>query len=157
MVALQLLRTLRRPLRSNLRGLVETSIRPFGLTSHKSIIHSNMSNETDKNLPIYGWVNPPEERGSIDILWSCSVTVILCCWVSVYPNVGSATDKWYHPVVDKFNLFCIGLLGPDFLFGIAFGQFFSARRGLNVCIFCSCSAPHRALIERNHIPKCLVS
>ncbi|RAH64382.1 uncharacterized protein BO66DRAFT_242417 [Aspergillus aculeatinus CBS 121060] len=81
---------------------------------------------------VYGWVASPEGRGSIDILWSCCTTVILCCWVSVYPNVGSPNDSKWHPLVDKFNLFCISLLGPDFLFGIAWGQFESARRSVKV-------------------------
>ncbi|RAL17628.1 uncharacterized protein BO97DRAFT_381181 [Aspergillus homomorphus CBS 101889] len=80
----------------------------------------------------YGWVASPEGRGSIDILWSCCTTVLLCCWVSVYPNVGSPNDSKWHPLIDKFNLFCISLLGPDFLFGIAWGQFESARRSVKL-------------------------
>ncbi|EAU32328.1 predicted protein [Aspergillus terreus NIH2624] len=89
-----------------------------------------MKNATD--IPIHGWVSSGKDRGSIDILWSCCVTIVLCCWVSVYPNVGSPTDKWYHSFIDKFNLFCISILGPDFLFGIAFGQFSSARRSMKL-------------------------
>lgn len=89
-----------------------------------------MGNSTD--VPVSGWVSTPNSRGTEDIIWSCGVTVLLCCWVSVYPNVGSPSDKWYHPLLDKLNLFCIALLGPDFLFGIAFGQWSKARESVKV-------------------------
>lgn len=82
---------------------------------------------------INGWVSTNSQRGSIDILWSCCVTVLLCCWVAVIPNVGSPKDKWYHKAWDKLNLACIAFLGPDLIFGIAWGQFSSARRSVKVC------------------------
>ncbi|KAL3450508.1 hypothetical protein BJX65DRAFT_315965 [Aspergillus insuetus] len=88
----------------------------------------NTSNSTD--AIIQGWVPTSNDRGSIDILWSCSVTIILCSWVSVYPNPGSEKDHWYRLLFDKFNLFSINLLGPDFLFAIVLGQFCSARRSV---------------------------
>jgi hypothetical protein len=89
-----------------------------------------MGNATDP--PVYGWVRSGDDRGTFDILWSCGTTILLCCWVSVYPNVGSPSDKWYHPFLDKLNLFCIALLGPDFLFGIAFGQWSKAIESVKV-------------------------
>ncbi|KAJ5219256.1 uncharacterized protein N7498_001355 [Penicillium cinerascens] len=87
-----------------------------------------MGNSTD--TPVSGWVDSPNGRGTQDILWSCGLTILLCCWVSVYPNVGSPNDKWFHPFLDKLKLFCIGLLGPDFLLGIAFGQWSKARESV---------------------------
>lgn len=89
-----------------------------------------MGNVTD--TPVYGWVGSGDDRGTLDILSSCGTTILLCCWVSVYPNVGSPSDKWYHPFLDKLNLFCIALLGPDFLFEIAFGQWSKARESVKV-------------------------
>jgi hypothetical protein len=84
-----------------------------------------MGNAT--GIPVDGWVSAPDSRGPGDIIWSCGMTVFLCCWVSVYPNVGSPSDQWYHPYLDKLIIFCIALLGPDFLFAIAFGQWSKAR------------------------------
>jgi hypothetical protein len=81
---------------------------------------------------IVGWNPSDTNRGSIDILWACSITIILCCWVCPLPNVPSLDDKWYHILIDKFNLACIGLVGPDYLFGIALGQLSSARRSVKV-------------------------
>lgn len=83
-------------------------------------------------IQLDGWVSGPDDRGTVDILWSCGVTILLCCWVSVYPNVGSVSDKWYHPFLDKLNLFCIALLGPDFLFAIAWGQWSKAQASIQL-------------------------
>lgn len=41
-------------------------------------------------------------------------------------------DKWYHRLIDKIHLAMIGLLGPDFLFGIALGQLSSAHRSVKL-------------------------
>ncbi|KAH7123373.1 hypothetical protein B0J13DRAFT_566491 [Dactylonectria estremocensis] len=89
-----------------------------------------MSLNASDPYQIVGWQTTSDDRGSLDILWSCLVTLLLCCWVSTYPNAGSPSDKWYHPLLDKFNLAIITFLGPDFLFGIALGQFASARESV---------------------------
>lgn len=91
---------------------------------------------TDDNgdpLPaIVGWVNSGSDRGTIDVLWSCCVTIVLCVWVSTYPNAPSFRDKWYHEIQDKFNLACTGLFGPDLLFALASGQLSNARKSVKV-------------------------
>ncbi|KAK3386897.1 hypothetical protein B0H63DRAFT_141938 [Podospora didyma] len=88
------------------------------------------ANATGHYDPKWGWVESGRDRGTLDLLWSCCVTIILCAWVATHPNAGSPKDKWFHAVLDKTSLAMIGLLGPDFLFGIAFGQFSSARRSV---------------------------
>ncbi|KAL2157859.1 hypothetical protein VTH06DRAFT_4912 [Thermothelomyces fergusii] len=77
-----------------------------------------------------GWTPTDRTRGSIEILWSCCITILLCCWVSTFPNITSPNDKWYHAFIDKCNLACIGFLGPDYLFAIALGQLSSAWRSV---------------------------
>ncbi|KAL0931223.1 uncharacterized protein CTRU02_213958 [Colletotrichum truncatum] len=98
-----------------------------------SISASNNSaskNGTDIWAPVYGWVDDGRDRGTIDILWSSIITIVLCIWVSTHPNALAPKDKWYHGFIDKFNLAMIGLLGPDFLFGIAVGQLANAGRSV---------------------------
>lgn len=96
----------------------------------------NLANGTapSADIIIYGWVSSGKDRGTIDILWSCCFTIFLCCWVATHPNAGSLEDKWYHVFFDKFTLAMVGFLGPDFLFGIAFGQLSSARRSVRVSL-----------------------
>lgn len=90
---------------------------------------------TDLHVMIPGWVGTSRDRGSIDILYSSCLTILLCFWVSTQPNASGPKDRWYHRFIDKFNLAMVGLLGPDFLFGIAIGQLSSARRSVKVSWF----------------------
>ncbi|KGO68431.1 hypothetical protein PITC_070560 [Penicillium italicum] len=85
-----------------------------------------MSNSTD--IPAYGWVESADSRVIVRILPSCGTGMILCCWVSVYPKVGSLSDKRYHQLLDEFNLFYIARLGPDLLFETAFDVSFTSPR-----------------------------
>ena len=81
-----------------------------------------------------GWTASPDERGTIDIITSCFLTIILCCWTAVCPNIPSLSDTAIDHFRDKLNLACIALLGPDFLFCIAVGQRSSAARSVEVSI-----------------------
>ncbi|EKV19533.1 hypothetical protein PDIG_02270 [Penicillium digitatum PHI26] len=91
-----------------------------------------MSNSTESQFR-HGWAQSSDQRGTMDVLWSCGMTILLCCWISVYPNVGSPSDKLYHNICDRFNMFCIALLGPDFILGIALGQWSHAKESVKVC------------------------
>jgi hypothetical protein len=79
-----------------------------------------------------GWRTSPDGRGTLDIVSSCFLTIILCCWTSVCPNLPALTDGRIARFRDKFDLTCLGLLGPEFLLGIAAGQRASAGRSLKV-------------------------
>jgi len=94
-----------------------------------------IENITDPYVQLHGYLSGPTTRGTTGILYSCIVTISLCCWVSTFPNVPGPKDKWYHATLDKLNMACIGILGPEFLFVIAVGQLSSAMRSVRV----SCS------------------
>ncbi|KXH69263.1 hypothetical protein CSAL01_01741 [Colletotrichum salicis] len=55
-------------------------------------------NHSDNNTSIHGWVVAGRDRGSVDILWSSLLTIILCVWVATHPNALLPKDKWYHGV-----------------------------------------------------------
>jgi hypothetical protein len=82
------------------------------------------------NTTIEGWVSQGGGRGTLDIVYTCVLTIFLCVWTSVCPNIPAITDSRFDRFRDKFNLACIGILGPDFLLCIAVGQRSSARRSL---------------------------
>lgn len=84
------------------------------------------------NNTLVGWVATGTDRGTLDIIYASGVTIVLCVWVSTYPNVPAPSDRWYHHIVDKANLAMIGALGPDLLFGLALGQYSSAKRSIEV-------------------------
>ncbi|EED18926.1 hypothetical protein TSTA_126340 [Talaromyces stipitatus ATCC 10500] len=76
---------------------------------------------------VSNWVSEPDGRGTWGILSSCVLTIILCCWSSVYPNVPSRSDGEYKQFLYKFYLLSVGILGPEILLFIALGQWTSAR------------------------------
>jgi hypothetical protein len=41
---------------------------------------------------VHGWVASPNERGTIDIVWSCIVTIFLCSWSVLFLNVPDKYD-----------------------------------------------------------------
>ncbi len=79
-----------------------------------------------------GWVSSPNGRGTRDILWSSVFTITLCCWTSVFVNVPAVSDSTWQHFRDKLDLACLGLLGPEFLFTLALGQWYSARQSVMV-------------------------
>jgi hypothetical protein len=88
----------------------------------------SMLNSSTSRLTIQGWMPSPNGRGTADILESCLLTIGLCIWTSVYPNLPSNTDRKRHCFLHKLKLACIGMLGPEFVFIIALGQLSSALR-----------------------------
>jgi hypothetical protein len=80
----------------------------------------------------HGWVPQVDGRGTLDILWSCTITIFLCCWTSVCANIPAKEDSKVDRFRDKFDLACLGILGPEFLFALALGQYDSARRSVEV-------------------------
>ena len=77
-----------------------------------------------------GWVQSPDGRGTIDIIWSCLVTITLCCWSSLCVNAPARGEGQVRQLIDKINLACIGLIGPEWLFALSLGQYLSARRSV---------------------------
>lgn len=95
-------------------------------------MNGNSSANDIANKTLVGWIDGGTDRGTLDILYASCVTIILCIWVSTYPNVPAPSDRWYHRIVDKANLAAIGALSPDLLFALALGQYSSAKRSIKV-------------------------
>lgn len=80
-------------------------------------------NETNATtVGTVGWRAPPDGRGTFDILKSCGGTIILLCWSSVCPNIPSIRATFWQKWRMKTHLFCLAILGPEFVFAVALGQ-----------------------------------
>ncbi|KAI0100938.1 hypothetical protein GGR51DRAFT_531437 [Nemania sp. FL0031] len=77
---------------------------------------------------INGIVSDPDGRGTITIVWSCLVVVVLNTWTVIHPNIQpiafSDGRKWLH----KVNLAVIAAFAPDAVAATAFSQWRAARR-----------------------------
>lgn len=76
---------------------------------------------------IRGWVSQPDTRGTFGLAFSCAATVFLCSWSSVCVNIPSPDHIRWDLFCDKWHMFCLSLLGPEFIFMLALGQYVSAR------------------------------
>ncbi|KAI6092228.1 hypothetical protein F4821DRAFT_279561 [Hypoxylon rubiginosum] len=79
-----------------------------------------------------GWTSSPDGRGTIDIIWSCLLTVFLCAWTSICVNVPPLGASPLGNFWRKLLVFFETLAGPEFIFHTAIGEYVAARRSVRV-------------------------
>lgn len=77
-----------------------------------------------------GWTPQPNGRGTIDIIWNCITTIFLCCWTALCLNLPPAHWGRWRRIRQKTYMSCLGIIGPEFVFQLALGQWLSARRSV---------------------------
>jgi hypothetical protein len=77
---------------------------------------------TNCTLPeaVVNYVSQPNTRGTLDILWSCLGTIILCTWSVQHPNVpelrtAHGNRSRYRDVIKQAWMMVFTLLAPEFL------------------------------------------
>ena len=77
-----------------------------------------------------GWTQGPNQRGTIDLLWSCLFTVFLCTWTVLSLNVPSRDDSFWVQLGRKTRWSLIAIFGPEILVSFAIGQWSAVRRSV---------------------------
>lgn len=77
-----------------------------------------------------GWTQSPNQRGTINLLWSCLSTVFLCTWTVLCLNVPAKDDSFWVQMRRKARWSLIAVFGPEILVSFASGQWISARRSV---------------------------
>lgn len=77
-----------------------------------------------------GWTTAPEGRGTIDIIWSCLVTMFLCSWSVLCLQVPAKSDRHFDILWRRAWLTALCALGPEFTLQLALGQWSSARQSV---------------------------
>ncbi|PVH72032.1 hypothetical protein DL98DRAFT_596360 [Cadophora sp. DSE1049] len=80
------------------------------------------------NASTLGWTTAPNGRGTIDIVWSCLVTMFLCSWSILCLQVPAKDDRTRHILWRRAWLTALCALGPEFTLQLALGQWSSARQ-----------------------------
>jgi hypothetical protein len=57
-----------------------------------------------------------------DIIRSCIVTILLCTWVSMHPNIPSPDDRWPRVALRRAGLLLLALFVPEAIIGWALRQ-----------------------------------
>jgi len=72
--------------------------------------------------------DPDGCRSLFDIIRSCVLTVFLCTWASVHPNIPSPDERWPRVAVRRVGLMLAALLMPEVIIGWALRQRMAAVR-----------------------------
>jgi hypothetical protein len=116
--------------RSLLTGPDSYSILSLRSNDSQSSVPFDNSSSSANTGTFQGWTASPNGRGTIDIIWSCVLTIYLCSWTVLCLNVPPADCTSTGYSVQKFLITCEGILGPEFVFQTALGQWMSARRSV---------------------------
>jgi len=57
-----------------------------------------------------------------DIIRSCIVTILLCTWASMHPNIPSPDERWPRIAIRRVGLLLLALFVPEAVIGWAFRQ-----------------------------------
>jgi hypothetical protein len=86
------------------------------------------SNSTSATEDYRGWVDGPDTRGTMDIIWPCISTVTLLLFSMLHLNVPASSDGITRRFWRKLRWFLLGSLCPELPMLFAFAQLASARR-----------------------------
>jgi hypothetical protein len=88
-------------------------------------------NDTDISM-ILGWQPSPNGRGTLDLVYSCLLTIFLCTWSVLCVNVPARGDGIWQILSRKVMFAALGLLGPEFIVQAALGQWISAKQSVKL-------------------------
>ena len=91
---------------------------------------SDDSTQHPSEDPRQGWTQSPNIRGTIDIIWSCVFTMGLCSWSMLCLNLPAPKESRGRVLYRRIWLTALSLLGPEFIFQLALGQWLSARQSV---------------------------
>ncbi|KAI9449657.1 hypothetical protein F5148DRAFT_1019947 [Russula earlei] len=66
--------------------------------------------------------DPKACRSLWDIIRSCAITILLCTWVSVHPNIPSPQERWPRVTVRRIGLMLAALFVPEIMIAWALRQ-----------------------------------
>ena len=70
---------------------------------------------------------PPNQRTLFSIVWNCIVTINLCTWTSVHPNMPGPDEGWWEVTRRRIELMLWGLIAPEIILIWAARQRMGAR------------------------------
>ncbi|KAF2128473.1 hypothetical protein P153DRAFT_292789, partial [Dothidotthia symphoricarpi CBS 119687] len=85
-------------------------------------------NSMNSTIAIVSWVPEPEGRGTIGLVWSCLVTIFLCTWSAIHPNLPAPTDSQLRRFGRHVGHVFIALVAPEYTVLFAVEHFLMARK-----------------------------
>jgi hypothetical protein len=91
---------------------------------------SHVPTTTTDEILQQGWTSGPDGRGTLDILWSCLITISLYSWTVLCLNVPPPYWGQWRLLRQKLLMAGLGGIGPEFIFQLALAQWTSACRSV---------------------------
>jgi len=90
----------------------------------------NNTNTSMRAEDFKGWVQGPDTRGTLDIIWSCLAVLVTALWTVLHLNIPGESDSLRHLLARKFRWGCVSVLAPDFLTLVAASQWDAAKKSV---------------------------
>lgn len=76
-----------------------------------------VAGETNKttNEERVGWQEGPNTRGTLNLVWSCGITIFACTWTVTLLNVPSPDDTTLQGLLRRVKWMAINILFPEFI------------------------------------------
>ncbi|KAJ9624826.1 hypothetical protein H2203_004776 [Taxawa tesnikishii (nom. ined.)] len=82
------------------------------------------------NGRIAAWVDQPNIRGTLDIIWTCLATIFISTYTILCLNVPSRHDGWKNIFGRQLKWMCLAILGPEIVMTYAAGQWSRAHQSV---------------------------
>ncbi|KAI4156040.1 MAG: hypothetical protein L6R39_001156 [Caloplaca ligustica] len=91
---------------------------------------TQLTNYTVPRDTKFGWVDQPNQRGTIDIIWSCLLVIFTCVWTVLHINIPKQGEGYWAIVFRKCRWAGFAIFAPEFVALAAASQRSSARRSV---------------------------
>ncbi|PWY69056.1 hypothetical protein BO70DRAFT_365878 [Aspergillus heteromorphus CBS 117.55] len=79
---------------------------------------------------VTGWVDGPNDRGTIDIIWGCCLVLSTALWTVLHLNIPGSDDTTMTVLWRKIRWGTFAILAPDMLVGFSAMQWQSAQESV---------------------------
>lgn len=76
---------------------------------------------------VRGFVSEPDGRGTVGILSSCILTLVICLWTCLHLNIPPPTVTYFQILRRKLRWMLIGAIAPEIMASTAFGQYLCVK------------------------------
>lgn len=70
---------------------------------------------TNSTVKVVGWTDAPNVRGTVDLLWSCSLVIFTGIWTVLHLNIPSPSENGWKILIRKVRWGILAILAPDIL------------------------------------------
>ncbi|KAF1971575.1 hypothetical protein BU23DRAFT_600136 [Bimuria novae-zelandiae CBS 107.79] len=91
------------------------------------VLLARRSASAEGDTSLTGWYEPPNERGTWNIIVSCVLTLTICVWSALHLNVPAQDSRLKDRNVRRARWIILGLFAPELVVSTAFAQFLTAK------------------------------